>query len=292
MGDGTDYRKVSGDIGNCTKHSWSDDDSWVLFTGNNGEGARIFRGEADGTGVTQLSDENTEVTLPDGSTFDADEKCENWPSLSPDGQWIAFHGRYKKQYDGRYEQVSTLSIMPSTGSDGDDVIHLVAQGLADEDGWNWVCAPNSWSPDSNWIAFKMRSNDYSSLFAVNIQTREIVQLTEGFFDGRMWWSPAGGKILFRDDYDSRDALEEGDFNDDLLIINFKSCDLAGDVNGDGVVNSTDLNILLANLNKTVPEAYPCADLNGDGTITVLDVRQILSENPLLARDRRLRRLIR
>jgi Ca2+-binding EF-hand superfamily protein len=67
---------------------------------------------------------------------------------------------------------------------------------------------------------------------------------------------------------------------------------AVDINGDGLVNTADLDILLANLNKPVPEKYPCADLNSDGMITILDVRQIVSINPLLARDTRIRRLLR
>ncbi|MBW1835569.1 MAG: PD40 domain-containing protein [Deltaproteobacteria bacterium] len=300
--EGTDVPIQITDFYCCSgKHSWGTDDTWVLLAtwDDDENGARIYRAEADGSGVTQLSDENYVVTLADESTFTADWKCENWPSLSPNGQWIAFHGKYEKEFykdrNGYDEEVSTLSIMPSTGSDGDDVIHLVIQGLEDGDEWENVCGPNSWSPDSKWIAFKMRPyDDVSSIFAINIQTREIVQLTQDFDDRRMWWSPGGEKILFGDSWSGDPEATRDDelFGKDLLIINFKSCDPVGDVNNDGVVNATDLNIVLAYLNQEVPEDYPCADLNGDGTVTILDVRQMISENPLLARDRRLRRLLR
>jgi hypothetical protein len=49
--------------------------------------------------------------------------------------------------------------------------------------------------------------------------------------------------------------------------------------------------MLANLNKPVPIIYPCADLNNDGKITILDIRQLVAINPLLARDTRVRRLL-
>jgi hypothetical protein len=69
------------------------------------------------------------------------------------------------------------------------------------------------------------------------------------------------------------------------------CGIKGDVNGDKKVDTKDLDIMLANLNKPVPIIFPCADLNGDGKITILDIRQLVAINPLLARDTRVRRLL-
>ncbi len=63
----------------------------------------------------------------------------------------------------------------------------------------------------------------------------------------------------------------------------------GDFNIDGVIDTKDLDILLANLNKPA-SSFPACDLNSDGVITVLDVLVLIKINPLLARDRRVRTL--
>ncbi len=54
-------------------------------------------------------------------------------------------------------------------------------------------------------------------------------------------------------------------------------DSPGDLNGDGDVDQDDLNILLADRNKSVENSacgVPC-DLDGDGQITALDARQLV-----------------
>jgi Tol biopolymer transport system component len=235
-GDGTPLRITDGSVDDATKHSWSSDNTWVLFSARDygmdkgpSENSRIFRAEADGSGVTKLSDENKVLTLADDSTYTADWKCENWPTLSPDGKWIAFHTNYD-------DEITMLSVMPATGSDGDDVKHLVIQGLPDEDNWRWVCGPSSWSPDSKFIAFKMwpdgkmvvkdeepTCNDGARILVIHVDSGRILQLTDCFDDRRMWWSPDGSKILFRDDgwEEDRDWAEglEAGHGDDLLVIN-------------------------------------------------------------------------
>ena len=57
--------------------------------------------------------------------------------------------------------------------------------------------------------------------------------------------------------------------------------LPGDINGDGVVNRADVNIITANRNKPA-SACPTCDIDGDGMITVLDARKdvLLCTNPL------------
>jgi hypothetical protein len=65
----------------------------------------------------------------------------------------------------------------------------------------------------------------------------------------------------------------------------------GDFNYDGVIDMDDLDIIVANLNEPA-SSLPACDLDSDGTITTLDLRALIGINPLLARDRRVRILLR
>jgi hypothetical protein len=65
----------------------------------------------------------------------------------------------------------------------------------------------------------------------------------------------------------------------------------GELSGDGVIDSDDLDILLSELDSP-GENCPACDLNNDGVITTLDILDLVKLNPLLARDRRLRTLLR
>ena len=74
------------------------------------------------------------------------------------------------------------------------------------------------------------------------------------------------------------STNAGDGIYDLVIapavgpaINYKFFRLLGDVNGDGVVNATDSNLILANYGKNaLLAAYASYDVNGDGVINATD----------------------
>ena len=51
--------------------------------------------------------------------------------------------------------------------------------------------------------------------------------------------------------------------------------LAGDINGDGVINSVDLTYLLSEFNKN-PGTHPYADVNGDGIVNSVDLTYLLA----------------
>jgi hypothetical protein len=51
--------------------------------------------------------------------------------------------------------------------------------------------------------------------------------------------------------------------------------LAGDVNGDGIVNAVDLVQLLSEFNR-VPLNYEYADINGDGIVNAVDLTYLLA----------------
>jgi hypothetical protein len=54
--------------------------------------------------------------------------------------------------------------------------------------------------------------------------------------------------------------------------------VAGDVNGDGVLNATDVTTLLTLILNDTPSvsSYPAGDYNGDGVINTTDVTMLLT----------------
>jgi len=186
--------------------------------------------------VYDFDDDTTIVTVTDGGldvldqtsvsvlgAYDGGYRCDTWATWSPDGQWIAFHQSYKDstgsgQGGTSSRRVSTLSIIKP---DGTGLRHLVVQQHytdIDGDNWDWICGPNSWSPDSRFIQFKMNNLDNrENIFLYDLTTDEVIQLTDGYDDARAWFSPAGDKILFRET--SSGTRDSDQLRDDLLVIN-------------------------------------------------------------------------
>lgn len=208
--DGSNPVKVSGEIDRCTKHTWSPDSMWVLFNGRSQvheDYCKIYKAPADGSSRGIDARRGADGGGPVMLSEDVDGVCENWAFLSPDGQWIAYHTRS----DGD----TTLSIMRYDGT----YKRVLVQEEENGDYLDWVCGPKSWSPNSKWIAFKRYGGDESSIFVINIDTGEEIRLTKDYDDRRLWWSPDGSRILFRDAWsNSRDDLL--DLDRDLLVINF------------------------------------------------------------------------
>lgn len=201
--DGSNPVKVSGDLACPTKHSWSPDGRWILFSAqveyDSGSYSRIFKVKPDGTDLTMLS-EDEDVTI-----------CENWANWSPDGRWISYHRRDKTVSPHKSE----LWIMKP---DGTRKQVLVSFEQDEQQDGEWVCAPHSWSPDSEYIVFKKYFNSESPLFIINVSTKEIQKLTTGYYDGRMWWSPNGKYILFKEYPRSSTHRDEGAYDRDLLVL--------------------------------------------------------------------------
>ena len=59
------------------------------------------------------------------------------------------------------------------------------------------------------------------------------------------------------------------------IENIDISQLAGDVNGDGIVNSIDLTYLLSEFNRA-PQKYPNADIDRDGVVNSIDLTYLLA----------------
>ncbi len=200
--DGENTVLVSEDLSNCGKHSWSPDSEWVLFNAWMYGYSRIFKVRPNGDDLTMLSDE-------DASNF-----CENWAAWSPDGEWISYHRR-----DNSVEPVtSEIWIMRPDGTDKQVLVSGITDGMEGEE---WACGPHSWSPDSEWVTFKRYIEgdpSESHIFIINVATGETIQLTEGCYDRRMYWSPTGDQILFKEK-GSDNARDGGIYDWDLLVIN-------------------------------------------------------------------------
>jgi hypothetical protein len=65
-------------------------------------------------------------------------------------------------------------------------------------------------------------------------------------------------------------------NSDVVITDFQlTLGLPGDLNGDGFVGITDLNIVLGNWNQNVPPGDPLADPSADGFVGIDDLNTVL-----------------
>ena len=107
------------------------------------------------------------------------------PAWSPDGQWLAFqsdrdHGNHQ----------SEIWIMDKTGGNLKQITHTPSG--------SWSRAP-AWSPDQKWIVFvtgpsqiKNKNNEFGELFVINIDSKELIQIT--LTGGNVYdWRPSWGK---------------------------------------------------------------------------------------------------
>jgi Tol biopolymer transport system component len=199
----------------------------------------IFNDDSEDTiasAVYDFDDDKTIVTVTDGGlnglvqssvsvlgAYDGGYRCDTWSTWSPDGKWIAFHQNYKDstgsgQGGTSSRRVSTLSIIKP---DGTGLRHLMVQQNyvdIDDDDWDWLCGPNSWSADSRFIQFKMNNLDgRENIFLYDLASDEVIQLTKDYDDARAWFSPTGDRIVFQDGGGT--TRDSSTYYDDILVIN-------------------------------------------------------------------------
>jgi serine/threonine protein kinase/Tol biopolymer transport system component len=198
---------------------WSPDGSKILFAGSL-EDDDLFVMDADGSGITQLtddafSDEYDPVWSPDGTqiafAFDnlggfgtpfvtgivvmdatgghretlierTNERL-GWPAWSPDGRRIAFSGSSSNGF--------RLYVMDSDGSDV-TVIHEEPPG-------GLFAMPVSWTPDGERVVFWGRHGGKPSLLSIRPDGTDVHELLHGLPPGArpltVDWSPDGRWIV-------------------------------------------------------------------------------------------------
>ena len=145
---------------------WSPDGNKIAFerVSDSCCWSAIFVMNADGTGIEQLTD---------------NDSYESMPVWSPDGTKIAF----EKYQDGDH----AIFVV---NADGTGIQQLIATDTI-------VIEPPAWSPDGTKIAFTSDRDGRWDIFVVNADGTGIEQLTDNdSYDSDAVWSPDGTKIAF------------------------------------------------------------------------------------------------
>jgi len=191
----------------CNSPTWSPDGKKVVCGTSSGGGSTFLIVDAEtGAALSVLDPQVSGAVIPawsptgaevafaaltqtyssvwrsdwEGRTVElASEGSENYaPAWSPDGEWIAYQSR----------SGSTDSEIWVMDRDGGRKRRLTTTTAG------WSRAP-TWSPDGRWIAFVSSQAgsigaDYGELFAVSVESGEMVQLTRTdgqVYDWRPWW---------------------------------------------------------------------------------------------------------
>jgi Tol biopolymer transport system component len=170
--------RVGGDKDGGGGPLWSADGKWVAFFGHQGEKTGLFVARADGSEVTYLAEsKGTNSPLP-GTGKEA-----TW---SPDGKQIAF-----------------ISSTPDPGA-------------AEAEGDPRVITRYLYKPDAGEGMTRFNDNQRLHIFAVDVATKQVRQLTQGNFDEHsIDWSPDGKEILFESNHEPN---QDEFFNYDVFAL--------------------------------------------------------------------------
>jgi Tol biopolymer transport system component len=157
---------------------WSPDGKWCAFQGHQGEKGGLFVARADGSDVTFLASvSGTNSPLPGtGRDF-------TW---SPDGKRLGF--------------ISSTPGAEAAEASGDPMV--ITRYL--------------YKPDAGEGMTRFNDNQRLYIFAVDVSTKQVRQLTQGNFDEHsIDWSPDGKEILF---VSNREPNQDEFFNYDIFAL--------------------------------------------------------------------------
>ena len=176
--DGANPRRITSNTSDDFGAAWSPDAKTLVF------GATQFRRIADST-VVPLT-QHLYVVDPAGGTpelLTPTDMRAQFPSWSPDGSTIAFHGGY-----GGVGNDLELFLIDANGG---NLRRLTSNA--------WSDARPDWSPDGRRLAFQSNRDGSGEIFVMNPDGSAIVQLTHsepGTVNQAPDWSPDGRHILF------------------------------------------------------------------------------------------------
>src|SRR5580765_4089367 len=159
------------------------------------------------------------------------------PHWSPDGKWLAFqgsvgekHGLLLARADG--SDISMLATMHGTNSplpgEGQDftwspdskqiafVSSTPDERAAEASGDPMVITRYLYKPDAGEGMTRFNDNQRLHIFAVDVATKQVRQLTQGIYDEHsIDWSPDGKEILFAS---NREPNQDEFFNYDIFVL--------------------------------------------------------------------------
>ena len=170
--------RVGGEKDSGSGPLWSPDSKWLAFEGHQGEKDRLFVARPDGSDVTFLAPLNgTNSPLP-GTGNDV-----TW---SPDAKQLAF-----------------ISAIPGAEA-------------AEASGDPMVITRYLYKPDAGEGLTHFNDNQRLHIFAVDVSTKQVRQLTQRNFDEHsIDWSPDGKEILF---VSNREPNQDEFFNYDIFSL--------------------------------------------------------------------------
>jgi dipeptidyl aminopeptidase/acylaminoacyl peptidase len=170
--------RVGGDKESGDDPLWSADGKWLAFYGGQGEKSGLLVARPDGSDITFLASQNgTNSPLP-GIGKEA--------AWSPDSKQIAF-----------------ISSTPG-------------EGAAEAGGDPMVITRYLYKPDAGEGMTRFNDNQRLHIFAVDVATKKIRQLTQGNTDEHsIDWSPDGKEILF---VSNREPNQDEFFNYDIFAL--------------------------------------------------------------------------
>jgi dipeptidyl aminopeptidase/acylaminoacyl peptidase len=172
--------RIGGETDVTGNAHWSPDGKWLAFQGRIGDKHGLLLARPDGSEITALVEkmEGTNSPLP-GEGQDL-----TW---SPDGKQIAF-----------------ISSVPD-------------ERAAEASGDPMVITRYLYKPDAGEGMTRFNDNQRLHIFAVDIASKQVRQLTEGIYDEHsIDWSPDGREILFASNHEPN---QDEFFNYDIFALN-------------------------------------------------------------------------